>query len=386
LDFADIQIGGQTPLAHPHWHLAHYYDTDRSLGTILEGGQANYVYLRAKCSRPVEMDTRLFCIPNELMLYPQLWARYSVQDMTDGDNKRTAIRRMSCPKAGAWALLDPFNVFDPPSPGSSGKKRHHYCLIAEAKRPGDKDWPHEDAPQAPADLYAWKLNNPHLIQRNMFWKDYTSHSEIVWEVGLTIPNFYSSTDVFSIDISCVNAPVGGFISLTCTGNANFNVAELQITQPNINFGSATVTGLHLPYEITATIKWRQGRGGKPAPGATFDARFNQHSSKSGFGRLPEGSPQPLRDFAFHTQGEEQPHRTYVGPSYPHLKEGGFTRNSRHEHLNGQSLIGDAFPMPRMPGVGTHENIHTISFRSKIGYIEELGGDQIHCQTKAVEMP
>jgi len=366
----DIQVSGDDRFNDPQQIIGgSNYMTDASWD-VVKGNSANYVYLRAKCSGAIEMDTRLFCIPNEVLLYPQLYAKYSVQDLDDDDNPYTAIRHFSSKSAGVIVLNDPFNVFDPPDPGSGDPDSRHYCLVAEARASSDDDWPHEDPPTG-ADLAKWVLNNPNMIERNVSWSDRTGDNEITWQAGLTIPDSFSSSDTFSLQLSWDNVPVDGYISLTSTGDVNLDIAEVPIKQSSLQVSTASHTGFKLPYNVTVTIKWRQGTGSKLPEGATFDVQFNRETDTFVYLMTPELALDLY---------DKQPHKTFVGTHYPNLKEGGPVWTSRHKHLDGQSLLGGASPMPLLPSPGLHENLDVVSFRRKIKNSQGLGGDKIGCRT------
>lgn len=180
----DIQTAGQTPWSDPKGKIGGiHYDQDWS-NDDLEYNQPNYVYLRAKCSAAANMETRLFCIPSQILNYPSLYAKYSVMDVDADDKPYTAIRQLSSNSPDILVTDSPFNVFSPADPGEGG----HYCLIAEARRSGsDDDWPHQDVPTG-ADLANWVLNNPNVCQRNVYWSDYSSNDQLSWQTGLALPD------------------------------------------------------------------------------------------------------------------------------------------------------------------------------------------------------
>jgi len=363
----DIQGSGAFALPNPDQTLGgqNYY-VDKSVDTITQG-EANNFYLRADCSGPIAMDTRFFAIPAQMLIYPSVYDGYSVQDVDDDGNKVTAIRQFSSTGAGVLVCDSPFNVFNPPSPGAGS----HYCLIAEARRTNSNDdWPHEDPPTN-GDFANWTLNNPNLCHRNVSWGSYNASTQLAWEVGLTIPaGFFSSTDTFAIILYWKNCPTGGTVSLTTTGDHDFDIKPVTIQQSSLQVLSASYTGLALPYTVTVTIQWNKGSGPNLPAGAIIGAEFVQEVGN--FAALSSSAVTPTTNNAV-----KQPHKTIVGPKYPNLAKGGLVRKSRHKHLNGKSLVGEtAFPIPQLPSVGEHENLEPISFRSEIALIYFLGGDQL----------
>lgn len=106
------------------------------------------VYLRGNCTlgNEYKVETCLFCIPNNLLLYPTNYAQYSVNDFNDKGNPYVATRTITLTSTNSFNVLDlAFDILNPqsPPPGSD-----HYCLIVETRHPTsenpDPDWPHED--------------------------------------------------------------------------------------------------------------------------------------------------------------------------------------------------------------------------------------------------
>jgi len=210
-----------------------------------------------------------------------------------------------------------------------------------------------------------------MIERNVFWSDWSKDPELAWEAGLTISDSFSSSDTFSLQLSWNNAPVGGYISLSSTGEVNLDIDEVPIEQSSLQVTNGSHTGFKLPYSVTVTIKWRQGSGPKLPEGATFDVTFVHETDNFAYLVTP--------DLALDLY-DKQPHKTFVGTHYPNLKEGGPVWKSRHGHLDGQSLIGGASPMPLLPSPGLHESLEVVSFKGKIKNAIRLGGGKIGCRT------
>uniref|UniRef100_A0A8H8CQT2 Uncharacterized protein n=1 Tax=Psilocybe cubensis TaxID=181762 RepID=A0A8H8CQT2_PSICU len=113
----------------------------------LQQGAPNYIYLRGNCTLGNDylVETRLFCVLGDLLIYPSMYASQSVNDDDQHDGNTTAIRRIKSTSANSFNVIDtPFNKLNP-APLPSGA---HYCLVAESRHPTDQNpdpnWPHED--------------------------------------------------------------------------------------------------------------------------------------------------------------------------------------------------------------------------------------------------
>ena len=149
--YLDIQAMGTTPDSNVVADLsganANVDVTDQK-GIDIVGGAPNYVNLRGNCTLgQYAVDTRLFLVPNNILISPSQYGPHSVVDYdTHGDPTGPAIRSITTVNAGDFNVIgNAFNILNPPSPGSVGAS--HYCLVAETRNPTqavpDPQWPHE---------------------------------------------------------------------------------------------------------------------------------------------------------------------------------------------------------------------------------------------------
>jgi len=78
-----------------------------------------------------------------------------------------------------------------------------------------------------------------------------------WDVELTIPDSYSSDVNYQLELAWKNVPIGGYFSVHCTGNINFDIPGTQILKSDDSVDSASYSGMSLPYRTIATVYWRQ---------------------------------------------------------------------------------------------------------------------------------
>lgn len=166
------------------------YMVDTSSQGVIRSNLSNYVYLRGKTSREVRMKTRLFCIPNQALLYPTLWTQYPVYESNGRDIAYRFIdsSNLHATDSNRVSVSGGFNVSNPP-PLPDGSD--HYCLVAEAKDANDASarWPHEDVGiKTTIDLYRWIRNNIYLIQRNINFETYKGENYEEWKTAVSLPS------------------------------------------------------------------------------------------------------------------------------------------------------------------------------------------------------
>jgi hypothetical protein len=161
-------------------------DVSSQEGVDIHINDSNYIYLRGNCTRAVEMQTSLYAVPNTMVLYPEMYGNEPVMDVGP-DGRKIAIRDFTTKTPGPHVIDDPFNFFNPTSPASKGFD--HYCLIAEARIPGDV-WPHEDPLPTGYDITNWLLNNPNIAQRNVYWTESFDDPTQIWQTNASIPGEY----------------------------------------------------------------------------------------------------------------------------------------------------------------------------------------------------
>lgn len=162
---------------------------DTSSQGVIKSNLSNYVYLRGKSNRQVKMNTRLFCIPNQALLYPNLWTQYPVYESNGRDIAYRFIdsSNSSATDSNGVSVSGDFNVSNPP-PLPYGSD--HYCLVAETKDANDASarWPHEDVISTTIDLRKWIRNNLYVIQRNIGFTTYNQENYEEWQTAVSLPS------------------------------------------------------------------------------------------------------------------------------------------------------------------------------------------------------
>ncbi|KAH9486003.1 hypothetical protein JR316_0000066 [Psilocybe cubensis] len=184
----------------------------------LQQGAPNYIYLRGNCTLGDDylVETRLFCVPDRLLLYPPMYSLYAVTDGDDQDGRKTAIRRIISTSASSFNVLDrPFDLLNPAPPQSGS----HYSFIAESRHPTDENpdpnWPHEDTDLfiSGAKFAEWIANTPNICWRCIGY--YHGGATIICTTTIEIPrNIYPPSTLWYVIAEAFNAPVGSSWELT----------------------------------------------------------------------------------------------------------------------------------------------------------------------------
>jgi hypothetical protein len=151
---ADIQPVGQTSDSNIVADIGTPNDQRDYSDTVnpnLESVAPNYIYLRGNCTLGdgYQVESRLFAVPNDILLTPSQYAAgWSVNDY-DGHGNSTgyAMRPITSATVNSFNVVnDAFNCLNPPPP--SNFNSDHYCLVAETRHPTfanpDPNWPHEN--------------------------------------------------------------------------------------------------------------------------------------------------------------------------------------------------------------------------------------------------
>ncbi|KIJ63960.1 hypothetical protein HYDPIDRAFT_28856 [Hydnomerulius pinastri MD-312] len=142
------------------------YTDDNNINVI--SGDSNYIYLRGNCVKAnSHIKSRLFVMPNNVLLAPQTYSRYGV--LTPGGDGMQ-ISEIKTTADNSFNVLNPFVLTNLPSLSGQGD---HYCAVAETilvrdGRP-DPDWPSEqvDLFATGEDMSLWIRNTPQVAQRNI---------------------------------------------------------------------------------------------------------------------------------------------------------------------------------------------------------------------------
>ncbi|PPQ93430.1 hypothetical protein CVT25_004502 [Psilocybe cyanescens] len=288
----DIQAVGGQPLSNVQSILGGSqagtdYTSANNIG--ISQGAPNYIYVRGNCTLGdnYNVQIRLFCIPNNLLLYPTNYAQYSVTDVDEKGNPIVATRTITSTSANSFNVLDTaFDLLNPqPVPAGSD----HYCLIAETRNPTssnpDPDWPHEDtgAFSSSSGFNTWVGSTPTVSWRNIAYKP--GGAQLICTCIVDIPaNVYPSSAVWTLEVDADNAPVGSAWELTGSGPAIPGV-QIGFEQTNIT-ASNMVQGCHftgLPsagYQFTCVLQWF-AQGKTPGDGMKFSFALHTSTPPSG---------------------------------------------------------------------------------------------------------
>ncbi|PPQ89991.1 hypothetical protein CVT25_009631 [Psilocybe cyanescens] len=283
----DIQAVGGQPLSDVQSMLGGSNantDYTSAHNVAINQGAPNYIYVRGNCTLGDNYDVqiRLFCIPNNLLLYPTNYAKYSVTDVDDNKNPYVALRTITSASANSFNVLDTaFDLLDP-DPVPSGSD--HYCLIAETRHitpsSPDPNWPHEDtgAFSSASGFNTWVGSTPTVSWRNIAYKP--GGAELICTCNVEIPeNVYPSSAIWILEVIAHNASTGSAWKLTGSGPAipgvQIGFEQSNITAPTMIQG-CQFTGLpSAGYKFTCVLQWfAQGH----TPGAGMKFSFILHTT------------------------------------------------------------------------------------------------------------
>ncbi|KAH9486057.1 hypothetical protein JR316_0000121 [Psilocybe cubensis] len=296
----DTQPVGNAPLSTPASILGGSnasIDYSASHNVTINQGEPNYTYIRGSCTQGngYAVEARMFCVPNNLLLYPTKYAQWSVQDFDDKGEPYVAIRTITSPSANSFNVLNnPFNILDPKA---LPPQNDHYCIIAETRHPSaecpDPDWPHENtgAFSSGAGFNNWVGSTPTVSERNMGFK--TGGAELLCSCNVAIPyNVYTSSAEWTLQVDGYNVPVGSAWKLVGSGPAipglTIGFAQTTVTASNMVQG-CHFTGLPSSgYEFSVVLQWfAQGY----APGAGMKFSFSLHTTSPPAGPKALGTGQ-----------------------------------------------------------------------------------------------
>uniref|UniRef100_A0A8H8CPY7 Uncharacterized protein n=1 Tax=Psilocybe cubensis TaxID=181762 RepID=A0A8H8CPY7_PSICU len=227
----------------------------------IQQGAPNYIYLRGNCTsgNNYSVQTRLFCVPSALVLYPPTYSQFSVTDFDSDNNPVVAVRNITSTSTNSFNVVD--TAFDllnpqPPPPGSD-----HFCLIAEARHPTpenpDPQWPHEvtGSYSSASGFSTWIGSTPTVTWRNVSYQP--GGAQIICTSIVTIPpGLYSTSTEWILEAEAQNAPVGSAWRLTGNGptipGVDIGFQETTITAPNMVQG-CQFTGVPDPYTFSAVL-------------------------------------------------------------------------------------------------------------------------------------
>ncbi len=241
----DIIPYGTQPVADPQQFFTTNYNADP--GKNLEGGQYNYIYLRARnlSSSAANGTAYMYYSKASLLLWPSLWSQNQLQ--TSQNNGSTTI---SAPAQGAIAVAtDPF--LWSPAPISDD----HYCLVSRISTTAHPN-------PIPADFSSmdqfaqYVLANPGVGWRNVSVVDFNNAPSLQLAVNLTCP---IATPLYIL-LDAVNLPTGTSVAFSCGTSGPqppINLPQTQVTSTSFVTGVLSNVPANFSSSIIVSF-WRNG--------------------------------------------------------------------------------------------------------------------------------
>jgi hypothetical protein len=168
-------------------------DVSTQRNIALVGNTSNYVYLRATSTTAVSGRTRLFYVPNTIILHPSLYSQPSHVvfdvDPNSGDSV-TAIRPYKALVPKHFVITRPFTMDNLVPPSSVGAD--HYCLVGESLADGEQEWPHEIVANfaTSAEFMTWLLTEPCVCWRNILYVSNPDPDDQTLQTSFIIPRSF----------------------------------------------------------------------------------------------------------------------------------------------------------------------------------------------------
>ncbi|PPQ90008.1 hypothetical protein CVT25_009648 [Psilocybe cyanescens] len=253
----DIQAVGDSPLSDPTATLgganANKDYTDAN-SIVISQGKPNYTYVRGNSTLGnYDVEIHLFCIPNNLVLYPATYSKWAVNDVDEKGNPIIATRTIIASATSLNVLDNPFDILDPIELPSGND---HYCLVAETRHPTaenpDPNWPHEDTGSfdSSASFNNWVGSTPTVSQRNITFR--AGGATEICTCIVTIPGVYPSSADWTLQVDADNAPLGSTWRLTGSGPAVPGV-EIGFNQTTITASNMTAkNGMKFSFKLSTS--------------------------------------------------------------------------------------------------------------------------------------
>jgi hypothetical protein len=168
-------------------------DVATQRNVALVANTSNFVYLRATSTTAVSGRTRLFYVPNTIILHPSLYSQPShiVFDV-DPTSKEfvTAIRPYQFLLPEQFVITTPFTMDNLVPPSSVGAD--HYCLVGESLADGEQEWPHEKVENfaTSAEFMTWLLTEPCVCWRNILYVSNPDPDDQTIQTSIIIPRSF----------------------------------------------------------------------------------------------------------------------------------------------------------------------------------------------------
>jgi len=352
-------------------------DLSDSKNVKIMSGASNYIYLRATATTPVSGTVRVFGVPNSMLIHPLQYGPLGLNDIDPNTGGQiTAFRSYSTNSAGGFVVPNPFNMVNPPPPGTLSAGSDHYCLVAESLPDPTEDdpvplWPHEESGNftTGAEFTAWVLTEPRVAWRNMSYVTNPDAPEWLLQTSFIIPEGFTAKQSWTLQVACSNVPIGSAISMTasCTSEnppvppPNLNVAKTTISNTNQKIG-VDFTGVKPGFACTVTVSW-YSQGQKSVKGQNLTGEIVANSYATSVLGQALGTPRPA---------EAADYPLWVGPDYPLFISQLPTRNeqNRGEHTKIRGAMEAQVRKGRIEG-------HERTFKPPPPKVAHLvGGDAI----------
>ena len=168
-------------------------DVSTQRNIALVANTSNYVYLRATSTTAVSGRTRLFYVPNTIILHPSLYSQPSHVvfdvDPNSGDSV-TAIRPYQALVPKHFVITRPFTMDNLIPPSAVGAD--HYCLVGESLADGEQEWPHEIVANfaTSAEFLTWLLTEPCVCWRNILYVSNPDPDDQTLQTSFIIPRSF----------------------------------------------------------------------------------------------------------------------------------------------------------------------------------------------------
>ncbi|CCM04263.1 uncharacterized protein FIBRA_06432 [Fibroporia radiculosa] len=288
-------------------------DVSDQRSIVLDKEMSNYVYLRGTTIQSTSGQTRLFAVPSGLLLHPSIYEQYSILDYdSNGDSTGPEFQPYNTSGGAKPVVIEkPFNCVNlPPLPSGSD----HFCLIAECMPDGFDPstgmpyvWPHQESGEfaTGAEFNSWVLSTPYVAWRNICYTTSPDAATQVLRSSVTIPQGFSSTDTWTIQVNAINCPIGSAVSMD-SDDPDVSYGKTTITSSNSS-GGPVITGKAAGWNCQLAISW-YSNGKAIQDGQRIDANLIWRTYFSSMVR-----------HAYKTAGKPSgPLQIKVGENYPNV--------------------------------------------------------------------